>query len=392
MKRQDNYDQVYVVSGIQPSRKGAGKFISHFIDILTKENVNVKLFYLKTPENKIVKTIKRLGLIKPIKELYYYFKRRDRSLADISDSTIVLFHPQSLGLKNTKTMIENNDKIFYYVLDNFFFCKKSYNYINKENNACLRCIKNIDESLKNDCKPFPNYYSHQEYIRFIEYITLKKEKITFLTQNKNQTLLLKKMFGNNVSTIQLGMNTGEIEKNKDNDVNINFVYDFLYHNTLSYAKGLSYFISLCNSLPEYKFVIPYSKHDVESLVGKLGLSNLSFIPCTWNNGLLELINKTRITIVPSLWSAPVEGALLKSLYYSNAVAILRSNFSFADEIPADICIKLSDDFETNKSMLIDSIKNNTSLHDKSSRWVVDYAVSSDNELIKFAKKHLRFYK
>ena len=56
----------------------------------------------------------------------------------------------------------------------------------------------------------------------------------------------------------------------------------------------------------------------------------------------------KIVINPSLWSAPVEGALLKSIKYNGCVAIVPGDFSFQKEIPLDTVIHL--DIDITKSV------------------------------------------
>ena len=47
--------------------------------------------------------------------------------------------------------------------------------------------------------------------------------------------------------------------------------------------------------------------------------------------------------VPSLWSAPAEGALVKSLAVGRAVAVVRNDTALASELPDELVLKLSPD-------------------------------------------------
>jgi hypothetical protein len=62
---------------------------------------------------------------------------------------------------------------------------------------------------------------------------------------------------------------------------------------------------------------------------------------TWETGLKEKIINSKIVLNPSLWSSPVEGALLKSIKYNGCVSVANILSSFINEIPDDICLKLN---------------------------------------------------
>lgn len=364
-----NINILFVISGIEPSKKGAGKFLSYFIEILKCHNNNIELIFIRTPDNSIIKLLKKIKLSNHLKELYYKINRKSISKNGIHDSTILIFHPQSLGLQNTIDLIENNKKIFFYVLDNFFYCKKSYNHLLNSNQACNLCINDSSQSIIHNCLVFPNYYSHNQYLLFINNLESNLDKIVFLTQNDSQAQLLRRKFGNKVIFRKTGMFTGEFDINtlpKRQDL---FEFDFIYHNTLSEAKGLKYFAGLCQHLPNKKFVIPYNRIQVEEVIGKIECSNIIFLPCTWDSGLLNLVLKTRIVIVPSLWSAPIEGSLLKSLYYGNTVALIPQEFSFNSELPLDIFLTLPNDIGLAALTLSAAINMNVSLNEKAVNWL-----------------------
>ena len=47
-----------------------------------------------------------------------------------------------------------------------------------------------------------------------------------------------------------------------------------------------------------------------------------------------------MTVVPSLWSAPIEGALVKSIAISRATAVVDNPSAFAAELPDNLILKL----------------------------------------------------
>ena len=57
----------------------------------------------------------------------------------------------------------------------------------------------------------------------------------------------------------------------------------------------------------------------------------------------EAMAASRMVMVPSLWSAPIEGALIKSLITNDRVAILDNDSAFQSELPHEAVLRLSGD-------------------------------------------------
>jgi hypothetical protein len=223
---------------------------------------------------------------------------------------------------------------------------------------------------------------------FIDVLEQNLDKIVFLTQNEKQSDLLKLKFGKNLHALKVGMFTGEFSLEQEQVANKEkeYIYDILYHNTLSTAKGIRYFIDLCKHLPQFSFVVPYSKDDVKKILKQsFDYQNLNYISCSWSSGLSELVEVSRITLVPSLWSAPIEGTLLKSLYYANAVAIVKQDYSFNSELPDDICIKLSSDIESSAKVISDALSANITLRIKSNDWIRSFSRENQAQLEDFIR-------
>jgi hypothetical protein len=182
-------------------------------------------------------------------------------------------------------------------------------------------------------------------------------------------------FGDDININQIGMmiDLRSSRKEINNDVK---EYDFLYHNTLTEAKGMRYFLDLAKEMNEYSFAIPYTKQQVRSVIPDLKyLKNLDFLSVTWDTGLLEILTKSKIVLNPSLWSAPVEGALLKSIQYNGCVAVIDVNYSFQQEIPDSVLIKLPKNIQTAKeilSLVLNSEKEINRLKKNSKDWLVNY--------------------
>ncbi|WP_044208233.1 hypothetical protein [Flammeovirga sp. OC4] len=362
---------INIYSGIEPNKKGAGDLVGFFLSRLDALNIQYNLFYISTPDNFLVKLMAKSGLKPLLKKTYYIFQHFFSSNKIQKDSTSILFHPQSLGLTKTVNIINSSSKVYIYVLDNFFFCIKSYNSLyGKE---CLKCIENKNSHFENKCNFFPVKYRYDEHALMIKTIKEKINSITFLCQNINQETLLKKQFGEQISTDVIGMNNNIIIREKDNN-SLPKRYDFCYHNTLAVDKGILFFIELAERYQEYSFFIPYSRKEVESITTHTCPSNIEFKACNWNNGLKDAVIHSKIIVCPSLWSAPVEGALLKSINYNGCVAVKKNMYSFSQEL-SSILIELNDKLSDNDKPLSNIINNKESrkkLVLKSKDWLKNY--------------------
>ena len=121
--------QRYIISGIEPGKKGAGLFVQKFIELAEEVFPEIKIHCNKTPQNGVIRFLKKTSIYKRLRDLYLLLNNSIFPKTSISNAEIFLFHPQSLGLKNVRNLIKKNNHIYIYVLDNFFFCIKSYNYI-----------------------------------------------------------------------------------------------------------------------------------------------------------------------------------------------------------------------------------------------------------------------
>lgn len=369
IKRQN---KVFVYSGIEPGKKGAGKFVSFFLNIFHEYKIDITLVSYNTPDGLFVKLIKKLGFLKFFKNSYYliiqtFFRQK------VEDSKVVIFHPQSIGLNIVSELISNNKSIYIYVLDNFIFCRSSYNYL-KGNDACVLCLKNKNSGKQNNCDFFPNNQKESDYHSFINSIENNLLKITFLCQNENQAKLVKAKFGGNIKILNIGMLI-DLEVKKQNNIESK-VYDFVYHNTNSKAKGILYFLELAKKMNQYNFMIPYSKSEViKEVENHIRLDNVHFIPMNWDTGLREIVINAKIVVNPSLWSAPVEGALLKSIQYNGCVAVVPVIYSFQEEIPADVLIHLNPNIDSSVNILcniIESKEKRLSYIKNSKLWLENY--------------------
>lgn len=383
---------LYIFSGIEPGKKGAGSFISFFLEKLDEHKIEYILKAFYTPEGFFVKLSKKLKIHHFLKQVFYLLNQKVlRVSRQIKGSNVLLLHPQSIGVSLSTELIKNN-KVYFYVFDNFLFCKKSYNYI-EGNNACTLCLYNSTAYLEHECDFFPVKYKQSEYDIFLKTISENINNIHFLVQNKNQEQMIVKKFGTNTKITKVGMLIHFEDDEKAVIKKAEKSYDFLYHNTLSFSKGLLYFIKVAELMPNNSFIIPYAKESVEKAINaQINITNIDFLNINWNSGLKEILINCKVVLNPSLWSAPVEGALLKSINYNGCVAVIPTDLSFQEELPNEVVQKLSLNIDESV-ILLNKLINSSSLRDnlktESKQWLLNYVSDVNESFNKFIINELK---
>jgi len=266
---------------------------------------------------------------------------------------VVLLHQQYIGLKICEKIINKRGRnTFLYLLDSGFFCIRSYNHINGETNSCIKCLggkyNNIDAM---GCKPAPinDPYFKTFLINLQSYAN--DLRVSFLTQNQKQTNLVQSHFGDKVNVKRIGLWTSDLPK-FDNIFRIRQkIFDekyILYHGAPISPKGVYYTLNLAEKCSDIKFIFPFDKLEIS--YPKIP-SNCQFRPMTWYTGLKEFALNARIVLVPSLWSATVESALVKSIMLLRAVCVVDVDTAFSSEIDNNIIIKLTENIDKSSLQL-----------------------------------------
>ncbi|MDX1959873.1 MAG: hypothetical protein SFU98_14980 [Leptospiraceae bacterium] len=355
----------YIISGMKPGVGGTGDFVDYLLSINTNKKFNYELL---TPDNKfslpknwILR--KATALSRRIRKRLFYdndwqiFENSVfyNKVSKIQDSDIILLHPQTLGFKILLNLIKNGNRIMYYVLDNSFFCVQSYNYHSNEQ-ECLRCL-GFQQTPFYDCNPFPVLTSRAKMLEHMKEFKELSKKIHFFTQNSNQLEMIKKHFGQDTNVETVGMWTKSLEMLKDKPkINItkrNIKPRIVYHASNIDPKGYSYFIELAKRLPQFEFVLPITPY---SLITNFP-SNLYSTIMTWENGLMDLIQNSELTICPSLWSAANEAALIKSILFAPKVAVIELLFGFEGTLPQSFLLRLNKNVTIGIEQIIEYFRN-----------------------------------
>ncbi len=263
----------------------------------------------------------------------------------------ILFHPQMIGVEQTLDLIarrhESGRKTHIYLLDNFFFCRRSYNHINTEVTTCLRCVGpgmhvRADEM---SCQPWPKVSreSHTFAQHLMEFNNAGA--LAYFAQTQTQADLAHKHFGEGADIKLVGLWCEDWNEHFDTFEREGVVtteagqYDVVYHGSRDLAKGLGWTMSVAAALPDITFLIPLDRGEANFTASP----NITIETMRWNEGLFDAIKGAKLTLIPSLWSAPCEGALIKSILTARASAVVRADAAFSGEIPDDVLMKLSAD-------------------------------------------------
>lgn len=255
---------------------------------------------------------------------------------------IVILHPQKIGYDLVVDLIEFNN-VFWYVLDNGFFCIQSYNHRKGMMDCCLDCLGTTDfrAATKHSCSSFPEKMQSSINIEFLKKIYQLKEKIVFLAQNEQQKELLKEHFGA-INCFVVGLCVSDFSLDCLNGDQAEDGYDIVYHGHASEAKGFLFALMIAKNMPGVSFLFPVNvKNRIVdfSHLQKL-LPNVEFKDITWDTGLSDEVRRAKVVLVPSLWSAPIEGALIKSMVVNGMVASPKVRFSHVSEINSDTLLFL----------------------------------------------------
>jgi hypothetical protein len=337
----------YIISGLAPGESGIGRVMQYII----QNAGNAKVIYPSTKSSFSFK--KSLVTKKWIEALtilaarlfdYIYFPVR---LFGINNKDVVIIHPQKLGFRNAERLIRNN-RAAIYIMDNSFFCVKSYNHIAGETTACIRCLSGHFENAKAfGCMPYPSRYSLKRNIQFLNFLFAQSSNILFYYQNSEQLSLLRKHFGN-IRTARLGLLTSDMFHENHFGSDCTEKFDVVFHGANVRAKGVEYTLQLAKNLPQYRFLFPF--------IGKSSLTNVYYEDVTWATGLKDRILNASITLCPSVWSAPIEGSVIKTLQLGVPTGLLNAQYSFATEIPDSIALKLTGDITLDVNLLSDVLE------------------------------------
>ena len=282
---------------------------------------------------------------------------------------VVLIHFQEIGSRWCAFFLKYRKKhTWIYILDASFFCVRSYNHLPGEIGECLRCIGGeFEMGKRNGCKPFP--IRDRNAYKFLELLKVKVAAgyVRFIAQNEGHATLLRRHFGANTIARVAGLWTvdmGDMPQCEATQTASEHGYDVVFHAEPKEAKGFLWMLHLAKFCPDLRFLFPCSKP-----ANVAAPPNCDFIPLRWESGLREMISRSAITLAPSLWSAPIEGALVKSLLHAPRVAVPKIATAYSTEISETLVCHLDIEPERAAKQLRARISRPPNTPDEVYQWI-----------------------
>jgi hypothetical protein len=350
----------YLVSGLPPGAGGLGRFLSMLAPLAEKKGWTV----LCRPQSK------GRGIVLHGLDLVRFYAR----LRFIRNADVLVLHPQTLRWRSFFNLVGSN-RVTHYVVDSSFFCIRSYNYRGQKWEECLDCLGDVSRCHPS-CHPFPVFYNRSRNLSYLSHLKKVAPGIMFLLQNPNQGRLIRKHFGSDVRVRLVGMVTDEfegVEREKPGSGG----FDVVFHGAINAAKGAGYAIELARHLPELSFLLPGSMEEATIQSGDVGLpGNVKVMDITWETGLHEEVENCRLVLCPSMWSAPIEGALVKSILHNGRVAVFNTEFGYQADLPEDLVIRLSPDLGNSAAKIRERLKVDVK-EDLISGWIEELLSGTD---------------
>jgi hypothetical protein len=363
----ESKNQFILISGIPPSNGGVGRLMKNIAPLALKNNFSVVTRREDTSLKLLLRDKKPIALLKEVFSRVYDLNKFLFGTYFLKNKTILFVHPQTAGFNLLNRLISRN-RVYLYVMDNSFFCIRSYNIHPVKNIECTNCVGAPDR-LHPECLPFPVAGSAKKMVDSLCKLKKNANKVTFLLQNNNQSKLLKEHFGFDARCIIVGMDTNEHIESTISDIQVT-QYDVVFHGSASIAKGSLWFLEVAKWLPHLQFFMPCSKLEIETLLGQnIEAKNITFKACTWEQGLKEILINTKLVCVPSLWSAPIEGALLKSILCNGEVGIIKTKYGFTQEIPDNVLLNLSPNPSHAAEEISRYFRSGKKLKEESQKWL-----------------------
>ena len=320
------------VSGIEANTTGTGRFMQHLqAMILKRGKFDGTIVYCPDGRTLDGDTMKML----------------------LEIPHVVVFHPQMLGARETLALMESRATAgrltHLYLLDNSFFCLRSYNHLDADTGPCFRCVgegQGVQAQLTG-CRPWPAQDAFAAgFIAGLERL-VRDGMVHLFAQNRGQIELAHRHFGLSAKIDYVGLWCADWAEYVDafdtsGLAEADFVkpaqgYDVVYHGSRDLAKGIGWVLALAARTPEYRFLIPIDR----GVVNVDAPANVTVAPMRWESGLHDAVRTARLVLSPSLWSSPCEGALIKNIVIARAAAVVDIPSAFSAEIPDSVVARLN---------------------------------------------------
>lgn len=345
--------QLIIISGVAPGPTGVGAVMSHLVSQakrLREDGIADVDFVLGSGGLPLRRYFREGRVLDALKHLFSAFMgeariRTYRFARPSLRTSYVVIHPQSLGFDWCIRFFKRATRpVWLYLMDASFFCIRSYNFIPGHTKPCLACLGgSFENSRLNNCRPFPRVSdSAGRFVKLLKEL-VENGQVCLIAQTESQRELAYRHFGPR-AIIELAGLWGVDWIPPDNRTFTQketplYGYDIVYHGLDVEAKGVTWALELAKALPEYSFLFPFRRNSSKNNAPP----NCRFKEMSWESGLREAITADAVTIVPSQWSAPIEGAVIKSLLYSSVTAVCVHPTMYVSELSDHLVLKLNAD-------------------------------------------------
>jgi hypothetical protein len=346
-----------VLSGIAATnRGGTGRLLLGLIEEQRAKNLDVQFVFVGNRANVARSLLLRnpVGLGQEV--VRHYWRRASRhwllrSRKLVETPRLVVLHPQEIGTRWLDAVITRRARLGriteLFVLDASFFCVRSYNHMPGENAPCLRCLESgPSEAARHGCCAFPIRDPWAStFVKRIRQHALRGS-VAFWVQTQGYRTLLTEFAGQGAKVRVAGLWTDDFDDLEKSSPTVPPIADIVYHGSWHEAKGARWALSLAAAMPDRTFLFPCHKPAATEPPPNALFRNLS-----WDNGLAEQVQASSLCLVPSLWTATIEGALVKSIAHAPATAVVASSFAFSEELPDGLVLRLPADIGDAATML-----------------------------------------
>lgn len=357
------------ISGI-PALKtiGAGRLVRALVD----QGANIVWVGNKSDVADKVRNRKFFAAARAASVHYARRFRRKQLLKDPrfinSPEPVVLLHPAEIGMDWCIEFIRRRKApTWIFMFDSSYFCIRSYNHLN--GSVCLGCVGGNWQAAKlAGCESYPikdsRALEHQQSTLELA----RSGKVKFLAQCETNARLARRHFGESVEVRVAGMWTDDVGEamgdTSPHDAKPG--YDVVLHGSSADAKGGKWTVELARSMPHVRFLLPFAADP--ALPAPLP-SNIDFKPMSWASGLRAEMEKAKIALVPSLWSASIEAALVKSILLTKRAVVIDEPTAYSAEISESEVLKLPREIPKAAVALAEMIENFSPIsEDKRTAW------------------------
>jgi hypothetical protein len=337
---------VIVLSGIAATtRGGTGRLLLGLLEEQRTKKLDVRFVFVGNRANVARSLLLRDPFSVGREAVKHYLRRAARhwllrQREFVEAPRMVILHPQEIGTRWLDALITKRSLAGrvteLFVLDASFFCVRSYNHLPDESAPCLRCLRDgPSEARRLGCQSFP--LRDRWATSFIRRIRdhARRGAVAFWTQTEGYRDLLEQFMGPDVRVGVAGLWTDDFSSLDSSFPAASPLADIVYHGSWHDAKGATWALSLAAVMPDRTFLFPCGKPAAVSPP-----PNAVFRALAWDTGLAEQVQASPLCLVPSLWTAPIEGALVKSIAHSSGTAVVADTHGFVGELPNGLVLRL----------------------------------------------------